>query len=161
MTGGINAKDFRKMTGGSWNFTHKNWFDSGISLMVTEGFGSVPIGEDIFGLLQEHQGEYAILEGNRPRLILPSQDDHCMMYIRRSVLPIISDPEPDHEVGLLKLSLGMLVRIIFNPFFGVQGKVVAIDRSPSLLPSGIKTYLVTIEANNRKIRTPYLNIEII
>lgn len=161
ISGGINARDYKSMADGGWNQPQKHWSDVGLSLLVTEGFGSIPIGEDIFQLLLKHQEKYALLDGNRARLILPSSSPDCMMYIRRTRLPPGIEVEPEPEVNLTPLKAGSTVRVVAGSDLGVQGKVEAVDQVATYLPSGIMTFLVSVATRSRKIRVPYLNLEII
>src|SRR3989344_1318174 len=48
ITGGINAKDYRGMAGGRLGFPRKLDNDIGITIIVCEGFGSIPIGLDVY-----------------------------------------------------------------------------------------------------------------
>ena len=160
ISGGINASDYRSMAGGQWNIWHKHWSDVGLSLMVTEGFGAAPIGEDIFSLLQNYNESFVMLDGNRSRLILPINEQNSMIYIRKTGLPTKLQADPSPEVGLWPIREGVRVRIVSTPFLGLQGKVEAIDQTLTKLPSGLETYLVTVGSGSRKIRVPYSNLEV-
>lgn len=161
VTGGINAGDFKTMVGGNWNPLKKHWSDVGLTLMATEGFGSIPTGEDIFNLLRQHQGQFALLDGNLRRLVLPSDNPDSMIYVRRTKLPKISLVEPEVEIQATPLAVGGRVRIVAPPLLGKQGVVESVDRTVSRLPSGVFTYLVTVVSKNQKLRVPYINLEAI
>ncbi|MCL4366857.1 hypothetical protein M1563_01670 [Patescibacteria group bacterium] len=177
VTGGINAMSFKSMVGGNWNLFSKQWSDVGISVVVTEGFGAVPLGEDIFNILKSYQNGFAMINGNRNRLILPSQSKDSIMYIRRTSLPVTaqvsSDPigtkpaqsnldvEPIPEMDVVKLESGDKVRVISGAYIGLQGTVNAIDQTATKLPSGITAVMVTVTGSSSKVRVPYLNIEAI
>lgn len=162
ITGGINASDLKSMSGGRLQLKKQYGTDIGIGLMVTEGFGSISIGEDIFETLASFNDRFVILDGNRSRLSLPSGDPNCLIKIKSTQIPDIEkkevDPIPDIEA--LPLTVGQKVRSIGKPM-GDQGEVVAIDSSPTLLPSGVATYLVTVATHSRKIKVPYSNVELI
>lgn len=161
ITGGINAKDFRAMSGGKWSFHNKSWSDVGLSLVVTEGFGSIPMGNDIFSCLSRYDGRFVIIDGNRSRLILPNSQQNSIIYTRKVALPneYYADSQPDLEISTMVS--GSKVRLITEPYVGVQGVVSEIDRTATQLPSGVTTFLVTVDTPFRKIRVPYLNLEII
>jgi len=57
--------------------------------------------------------------------------------------------------------VGMRVRVVGNSYLGEQGKVLAIDQAETLLPSGIKAFLLTLETATRKIKVPVANCEVI
>lgn len=150
VSGGINAGDFQ---------LKNNWSDVGFSIMATEGFGSVPIGDDIFPVLNKSQGKFVILDGNRSRLILPTSDSRSMIYIRKTRLPLQEKIEPKSDIEMVELKVGMKVRCVYNYLLGLQGVIESIDKTKTELPSKIITYMVTIQTHSAKIRIPYNNVE--
>ncbi len=160
ITGSIDALDYKQIGGGEQQILQKKWSDIGLSVMVTEGFGAAPIGADIFSLLKSHNGRYAILDGNLSRLILPSYDQNCMMNIRKTKLPPRFQLDNKPQLMEIELTMGAKVRVISSEM-GLLGIVESIDQNLTLLPSGIKTILVTVETGSRKIRVPYQNLEVI
>lgn len=160
ISGGIDAKNYKSVAGG-WNLYHRRWADIGLSILITEGFGSVPMGDDIFSLLQKSHGSFTILDGNRNRLILPSSSQNCMIYIRKTRLPKSFFVEKEPELVAIKLQLKQIVRIIGPDNFGQQGIIESIDKMPSKLPSGVTSTLVTVITGNKKIRICYQNLEVL
>lgn len=163
ITGGINSRDYMAMSGGRLKPGKSLRTDIGVSILVTEGFGSVPIGEDIYEVLKKFNDQFAIIEGNQGALILPSFESGSMDKIKRAALPPLSEDlvEGRDQVVAIELNLGQVVRVLSQPFLGEQGTVESIDKTLSLLPSQILTYMVTIVTQKRKIRVPYTNLEII
>lgn len=160
ISGGINAKDYKSMAGG-WNIYKKQWSDVGLSLLITEGFGSVHMGNDIFSLLQQSHGKFSIVDGNRNKLILPSDDGGCMIYIRKTNLPKKIFVETEPEIKPIELQIGQKVRIISQDCLGLEGVIEEVDKTQSKLPSGANTTLVTIGSKSRKIRVAHQNLEVI
>lgn len=161
ITGGINSKDFKSIFGGRLTYPPKFGTDIGIGILICEGFGSIPIGEDIFEVIRTYDGQFAILEGNRARLSIPSLDSDCLVRIRKIKLPKPTlMVEPLLEVEAIQLKVGQRVRII-GPFIGEQGEVVAVDQQATMLLSKIRTYLITVKAKRRTLRVPYCNVEVI
>ncbi|MDD2823377.1 MAG: hypothetical protein PHQ59_04850 [Candidatus Daviesbacteria bacterium] len=160
ISGGINAKNYKSLAGG-WNIYNRHWADIGFSILITEGFGSAHMGDDIFSLLQKNHGNFSILDGNLNRLILPSASQNCMIYIRKT--KIAKNPTEDLGPGLkvMKLQLNQRVRIIGPDSFGDQGMVEAIDKVSSKMPSGINSILVTVKTNKKSVRVCYQNLEIL
>jgi len=158
ITGGINAPDFKGMSGGKIKYAHSE-SEVGIGVLVTEGFGTIPIGNDIFGLLKEFDNKFVILEGNRGRVNLPSTREDSIISIRK----VYKFPSNDSVSVVTEevLDPGKFVRIIGSPNMGEQGKIISIDKIATTLPSGVVTYMITISTNTRKIRIPYNNVEII
>lgn len=164
ITGGINAEDFKGMSGGILTGNRNFSTDVGLSLVVTEGFGTIPIGEDIFSILVKYNDKFAVIDGNRARLLLPSFDPNCLQKVRSTVLP--ESPEivllrPTIEPVAEELKLGMKLRVVAVPFLGAEGQLIGIDTTATKLPSGLLAYLLTIETKSRKIKVPLPNVEII
>lgn len=161
ITGGINLSDFKSVAGGRINVDPKAQVDVGIGILVTEGFGSIPIGQDIFDLLLSYNDKFVILEGNKRRIALPSTDPDSIIAVSKFNLPpgelVVEEPEILAE----ELKLGVKIRIIGNPYMGEQGQVEAIDQKPTKLPSEVFSILVTVATKSRKIKVPYSNLEII
>lgn len=162
ITGGINAKDYRAMAGGRIIFPRKMGSDIGLGVLVTEGFGSLPISRDIFEVLKNFSGRFAILDGNSGVLNLPSFENSSMDRVRKVSLPQESNLViGKDEIVARELTKGQVVRVIASPFMGEAGSLESIDQMPTVLPTGIRTYLVNIRTQTRVIRVPYSNIEII
>lgn len=166
ITGGINAKDYQSISNGRLSFPQKLENDIGISLVICEGFGSIPIGEDIHQLLSLFDGRYALVDGNAGIISLPSFTSSSLIRIKKNRLPPL--PEGTHSImneqnlqQTINLKTGQRVRITGNSYPGQQGKIISLDQTATLLPSGIKTILATIETRTRKIKIPVFNIEVI
>lgn len=163
ITGGINAKDYKAMAGGRLIFPKKINNDIGVSIIVSEGFGSIPIGGDIFEVLSAYEGKFVSIDGNSAILDLPSFESKSLEYIKRFQLTSLEPEQSFREngEGLIEAKEGTRVRITGNSFPGEEGKILSIDRSLTLLPSGINAMLATIETKRRKIQIPIANIEAI
>lgn len=133
----------------------------GISVMATEGFGLIPIGEDLEQVLETHNNKFAMINGNIGRLLLPSNDPDSILSCRKVSFPEMEAQGVKPELSVEEIKAGLKVRLIWPPFMGMQGTIRQVDNSPTILDSGIQTYLLTVEAKNRKIRVPYCNVEII
>lgn len=163
ITGGMNAKDYLVVSGGRLVFPKKIENDIGVSIICCEGFGSVPIGEDIYSFLSEFDGKFAVIDGNSATLILPSFSSQSLSVVRRTKLPSAPHLMPAKETLTVEQELmrGQKVRVVGISFLGEQGQIIAINQSETLLPSGIKSSLLTIETKRRKIQIPTHNVEII
>lgn len=160
ISGGLNVRDFKSMAN-SIDPMHRIGNDVGITVMSTEGFGPLPIGEDIFNLIKAHDGQFAFISGNSPKLLLPTSDPDSIISLRKIALPVINMIERQPEVLEREIVVGAKVRLIGPPQIGSQGIIVAIDQTPTKLESGIVTYLLTVETISRKFKVPYPNIELI
>lgn len=165
ITGGINAEDYKGMAGGRLVFPRKLDNDIGIGIVVCEGFGSIPIGDDIFSVLSEYEGKFVFIDGNKALISLPSFSSASLTKIKNTKLPPILSHELGEAFGYSmetqELKIGLKLRIVGNSYLGEQGKVTAIDDSQTLLASGVKDYLVTVEGSRRKLQVPVANLEII
>lgn len=165
ITGGINAKDYRGMVNGRLAFPQKLNNDIGISIVVCEGFGVVSIGDDIFEILSEYEGKFVFIDGNQAVINLPSPQSSSLNKVKNTRLPQLQNNDSPFGMNRSEesseLKAGLRVRIIGTSYLGEQGKVLAIDDSLTLLPSGIKAYLATVETVRRKIQVPVANLEII
>lgn len=161
ISGGINAQDFRCLNGREWLPNSGKWVDVGMTLVVTEGFGPISIGEDLFAPLKAQQGRFAMIDGNKGRLILPTLDSRCMMTICNTHIPLGPDIEPTVADVTVPLVLGQRVRILCEPLWGIQGIVEAIDKMPTKIPSGLSLPLVIVATRQKKWRVPYTNLEAI
>lgn len=161
ITGGINAKDYRGMAGGSLVFPKKFNTDVGISMVICEGFGLIPIGQDIIDLLLENDQKFIFIDGNNATISLPISSSDCMTKIRGTKLPEtdIIGHQPVIASDLVKV--GMKARVAGAAFLGEQGKIIGVDKVKTRLASGILAQLITIETSKRKIQVPLNNIELI
>lgn len=160
ITGGINARDYRGMAGGRLSFPRKLENDIGVSIVVCEGFGSLPLGEDIYNLLLQYNEKFVLLDGNHAIISLPSFESSSLAKVKKTSLP--EEVEVlTRELKLMEVSIGSLVRVVGSSYAAEQGKVIAIDRSTTQLPSGVAAYLLTVETKRRKIKIPNNNVELI
>lgn len=160
ITGGINAADYLAMVN-TLDPSQKLGNDVGASIIATEGFGGLNVGTDIMEIIKMYQNHFVFVEGNTSRLILPSIEVDSILSLRKVTLPLDRIVAPHEEVSIGTVEIGSNVRMIGSPFIGVSGKVVGIDKSSTLLESGISTILLTIETKSRKIKVPFANVEII
>lgn len=164
ITGGIDAKDYKGMAGGRLVFPKKLDNDIGTSIVVCEGFGSVPIGTDIFEILSGYEGKFVFIDGNKASISLSSPLSSSLVKIKNTKLPELQNNDLILDVGQIKgdleLKSGLKVRVVGNSYLGEQGKLVAVNDSLTLLPSGARDYLATVETARRKIQVPVANLEI-
>lgn len=164
VSGGINAEDYKGMANGRLIFPRKLDNDIGISIVACEGFGSVPLGSDIFDMLSQHEGRFVFIDGNKALINLPASTQSSLVKVKNTSLPEVQKSSrvgTEHIKTETELQAGMRVRVIGSSYFGEQGKIRAIDGSLTLLASGIKDYLVTVETARRKIQVPVANVEVI
>ena len=160
ISGGINVKDFLSL-GASLDPTLRVGNDVGISVVVTEGFGPVAIGDDIYDLIKGYDDKFVFINGNISQMILPNLTSDSILSLRKIALPISRSPSLSPEVVVGEIKIGSRVRVIWPPNFGIQGKVIEIDQTSTLLESGITTYMLTVETKKQKIKVAYPCVELV
>lgn len=158
ISGGISARDYKTMSGGNLVFPKKLENDIGISIIICEGFGTVPINSDIFDFLRTYEGRFVFIDGNKALVNLPSFSSSCLEKIKNTQLP---PEEVETADAATELKIGLKVRIVGNSYLGEQGKLIRIDVSQTLLPSQVKCTIATVETARRKIQVPVANLEVI
>jgi hypothetical protein len=123
-------------------------------ILVTEGFGSLPMNAAAFKLLTtsnkreatvnaEHFDRYA---GHRPEVIIP--------------LPISSEPEEPTDLRLFEI--GLPVRIKRPPYAGMVGTILNLPAGLSLLPSGLRAPSADVRLENGETAlVPLVNLEVV
>lgn len=160
--GGINATDYKDVLGGHISFQRKLDEDMGVSLVICEGFGAIGLGEDIDEILKKYDGKFISIDGNNACISLPSYLSSSMIKVRATKLPgDLAGSVSKSQEELTEIHDGVKVRIIGASFTGEQGQVVSQDQTESLLPSQIRSNMVTVETKRRKIRLPFQNLEIV
>lgn len=160
ITGGLNARDFVAIAG-SIDPKRRLGTDVGTSVVALEGFGPIPLGLDIERVLNSYLGKFVFVNGNSTRLLLPALSSDSIMALRKVVIPAHRIPEHQPDIKVEEVKVGSIVRIIWPPYVGSQGKVQGVDKLETQLPSGISTILLTVETNMRRIKVPYTNVELI
>lgn len=162
IVGGINAKDYIGVSGGRIVFPKKLENDIGLSVVVCEGFGSLPISDDIYNFLSVFNGRFVFIEGNTGLISLPSFDSNSMFSVRQTKVvdnTAVFVNTDYQQIG--NLSPGTIVRVTGNYMLSQQGKIISIDSTETVLPSGVKAFLVTVETKYKKIKIPVNNLEIV
>lgn len=160
ISGGLNARDFKSISG-SIDSRKRIGTDVGITLVSTEGFSALPIGEDIFSELLKYDGKFIFISGNSPKIMLPSLDADSIISVKKVYLPLGKVVVRQPEVSQLTINIGSKVRLIWPPFMGTQAVVIGIDKTPTKLESGLLTFLITVDLPSRKIKVPFPNVELI
>lgn len=85
--GGLNMADYLAMAT-SLNPQKRVGSEIGISIIASEGFGAIPMGDDFFEILSRYAGKFAIIQGNMGRILLPSDDPNSILSCRKVGLPL-------------------------------------------------------------------------
>jgi hypothetical protein len=132
--------------------------DLPFTLIVTEGFGRVPMSERAFELLAAADGQEVAISGAtrlrgglaRPEVIIP--------------LPRSSVQGRDLSASQQAptIHLGSTARVLSGSYLGRIGKVSALPPRPQLLPSGILARAAELTlTNGTRVLLPLLNLEVL
>ena len=151
VAGGINVEDFFQAGGGKagpfWPSS-----DIGLTLVILEGFGLVPVDGAIYESLKSFDGHFAIIAGDDGELIIPQP-------IRAKTTKIVEVLRKNASEKVLQI--GDNIRIIDPAKLGIRGKVLSISAKKQSLPIGLKNFLVEIETQSGKIIEHYNNLEVV
>ncbi|MEM3063335.1 MAG: hypothetical protein QW303_07320, partial [Nitrososphaerota archaeon] len=148
IVGGINVRDFWAAGGGrfgSFNFSS----DVGITLVVIEGFGHLPISTSVYETLVENNGRFALVNGNLARIIIP--------HLEKPARNLDKIQIPDYK----ELEVGSKVRITSGLNIITSGEVVEIGVGKEKLASGLVSNWAAVNTNSGVVKVPIENLEIL
>jgi len=157
LSGGIDDEDLEKFLGYSVGVAITGSEQVGLTLIVTEGFGEIAMAERTFKLLAAHEGHDAAVNGAtqiragvmRPEIVIPLSREE-----QNAGAP--PDPGPGY------LEVGVPVRVIRDPYFGMLGTVSALPSEPAVLGSGSKARVLEVKfASGGSAIIPRANVELI
>jgi len=155
VAGGISDHDLRQLLGVDLGVAITGSEDLGISVIVTEGFGKLPIAKRTFDLLGKLSGQKVSVNGAtqiragvlRPEIVVPrpSSGEH---------------EKPDAFGG--GLTEGMIVRVIREPYFGQLAEVVELPAQLMPLETEAKVRVLRARLENGDVVVvPRANVEMI
>ena len=131
--------------------------DVPMTVIVTEGFGWLPVAERTHTLLRSLEGRAASINGAtqvragavRPEIIVAREKT------RASSIAAERDPAAG-------LRIGAFVRIIRAPHFGATAEVIALPADPQPIETGTRTRVLNARLDNGDIVTiPRANVELL
>ncbi|MBI5169340.1 MAG: hypothetical protein HZA61_07630 [Candidatus Eisenbacteria bacterium] len=153
LVGGFDDGDLRKLLGRDLGVAITGAESLGFTLVLTEGFGRIPMAQRTWKLLRRLEGREASVSGAtqiragvlRPEVIVPLDGDAA--------------ERPDEAGG--GLEVGALVRVIREPWFGRIGRVVALPAALMVLETEALVRVLEVEfADERERRiVPRANVE--
>ena len=157
VVGGFDDHDLRELLGYDLGVAITGSEELGITLIVTEGFGSIPMASRTFDLLKACEGRRVSVSGAtqiragvmRPEIVAPSLDGGTAR----------EGGGPSAEGGLQP---GSMVRVIRQPYFGRIGKVTALP--PELMPLETEAKVRVLEVDfgkDGRTLLPRANVEMI
>ena len=156
ITGGFDYQNLSKILGFSLGVAITGSEQIGPSIMITEGFGNISMAKRTFSLLKENKNHYASLNGStqiragviRPELVIPMEN-------------LSLDETSFSELDLV-ISVGSMVRVIREPYFGNVGKVISLPTSLEKMESETEVRVAEVDFGDGNIKTiPRANLEMI
>lgn len=157
VTGGLDDQDLKNFLGYDLGVAITGSENLGITLIITEGFGDIAMAERTYNLLHERQGDYASVNGAtqiragvmRPEILIPLSEAEIQN----------EQPTPELESAL---EVGVPVRIIRDPYFGLIGTIESLPSEPQVLGSGSKARVLQVKfESGETVTVPRANIELI
>lgn len=140
VVGGIDYRDFVSLGVES---------DVGITIIVTEGFGTVTMGKDVYEAFSKENDKFTFINGLERTVLIP-QDKK-----------VVDNKPLDREIWR-ELKKGDVVRHFQADTSELVGVVEAISENDVKLSSGLSTIVADIKfASGRKVSVPAANLEII
>ncbi len=155
MAGGIRHDDLTNFTGEEIGVAITGQEELGLTVIITEGFGTMRMSQSTFDLLKSFEGYHASVNG--------------ATQIRAGVLRpeiIIPHEEATEQGSEEELSSGMVpgtpVRIIRQPYFGAIGTVRFLPVELQQVESESYVRVLDVELDDGTVVTvPRANVEII
>jgi hypothetical protein len=122
-------------------------------IIVTEGWGTIPMSPVIFDVLKSNDGRQVSLGGQvqtgwepmRPEVIVPL---------------VASETPPEDATADVPLTEGVTVRILRQPYAGATGTVVALPTMPRKLDTGVTFRGAEVElTTGERVFVPFANLE--
>jgi len=156
IVGGIVNEDLSDFLGYEIGVAITGQEDIGLTLVVTEGFGSMSMAQRTFDLLKDLEGMEASFNGAtqiragamRPEIIVPIEED------------VEADDKEEKEQ---LLEVGTNIRIIRVPYFGELASVSALPPELKEIGTGSKVRMLEakLSASGEVVSVPRANVEII
>jgi hypothetical protein len=134
----------------------------GLTVIITEGMGQIPMAEPVFDLLRSLHGHMALLGGARGGDGLGAVSD-----AGSGTGPEVIIPQPRGRQTLVReapraLEVGMVVRLTRPPHVGTVARVEAVPVTPQLTAVGIPAMGATVRlSNGQRVFVPLVNLEVL
>jgi hypothetical protein len=161
VVGGFDDLDLRAILGYDLGVAVTGQETVRTALVLTEGFGRLPMAAATFELLRARDGRAASVNGAtqiragvvRPEIIVPAQENEGA--------PGAGGSEPaERQAG--RMERGSRVRIIREPWFGLLGTVEGLPHDPVTIETGARVRVVRVELDGGTVVVlPRANVELI
>ena len=160
VVGGMHDKDLRALLGYDLGVAITGTETVGFTLVLTEGFGRIPMAHRTFELLRKLDGRKASISGAtqiragviRPEIIVPLAPGEQIQGIETG------------QWGKARggIKIGDPVRVIRAPFFGRIGQVVGLPSDLQMIPTESRVRVMEVQfTDGSRAVIPRANIEVI
>jgi hypothetical protein len=159
IVGGIDAEVLKDILGYEIGVAVTGSEDIPITIIITEGFGSISMAERTFNLLKKANNREVSISGAtqiragviRPEIIIPYLEE------------IQSVSEIQDNLVSTALEVGSYVRIIREPYFGKIAVITELIEEPYVIPteSRVRVAKIKLIDEDKEIIYPRANMEII
>lgn len=155
--GGFNDEDMKKLLGYDLGVAITGSEEIGLTLILTEGFGQIPIAQKTFDLLQSRSGAKTSINGAtqiragvvRPEVIIPYETSK-------------SGGTETGKPAERGMEIGDTVRVIRVPYFGKIGRIKALPFSPQTIETEATVRILEIGfSDGSTVMVPRANVEMI
>lgn len=156
VVGGAKITDIERILGYRIGVAITGRENIGFTLVLTEGFGRLPMSNRAFEIFKENEGREAAINGAtqvragvvRPEVIIPREEKTAT----RTFEPL----------GEGKMKIGSIVRIIRYPYFGEIGTVVELPVELHKIETESPVRVVKVRLRDgREVLIPRANVEIV
>ena len=156
VVGGFNYYDLEEILGYVLGVAITGSEDLHTSLIVTEGYGRIQMGQQTFDLLKENSGRLASINGAtqiragviRPEIIIPSDTGDGSSHKK----------DTEKAGGMTD---GSLVRVIRSPNFGKIGTVKDLPAELRQMESETMVRVAIIDIDGSQFEVPRSNLEVV
>ena len=157
VVGGFSDSDLRGILGYDLGVAITGQESLKTTLILTEGFGRIPMNETTFELLRSLRGRMASVNGAtqiragvlRPEILVPAADP-------------AGDRSADAAAASGQMDVGSTVRIIREPHFGALGRVSKLPSEPGTIQTGARVRVLRVSLEGgEEITLPRANVELI
>mgnify|MGYP000852048508 FL=1 len=156
IVGGFNYYDLEEVLGYTLGVAITGSENLNTSLILTEGYGKIQMGQQTFELLKKHNGKLASINGAtqiragviRPEIIIPIDAEDKNE----------GNSESDKSDGM---TVNSLVRVIRSPNFGEIGKVINLPPELRKMESETMVRVAIIDIDRNHIEIPRSNLEVV
>ena len=155
VVGGFNYYDLKEILGYNLGVAITGTEKLNTALIVTEGYGSIPMSEATFSLLKDNVGNAASINGAtqiragviRPEIVIPLESSSTD-----------NDSESKMPEGIQE---GSTVRVIRSPNFGKIGTVTSLPSELNKMESETMVRVAEINIDGKNFLIPRANLEMV